>query len=92
MLLTTEQIEHMDNIIQAYRRRVIKAEKRGRDPYKSGGLAECRIQHLDMAAGGHGGPTGLPDGTTIRGEYYKGYPNAFFTMICNRMGWEEDTE
>ena len=90
MNLTAEQLDHMDRIIQAYRQRIVKAEKRGRDPYKSGSLKECRTQHLDMASGGYGGPTGLPDGSTIRGTYYTGYPNKFFEMVCKRMKWEQD--
>ena len=55
---------------------------------KSSLLRDARIVHTEMAAGKDGGPTGHGDGTTIRSEYYKGLPDAFFQRVCERMRWE----
>ena len=87
MPLSTAQLQHADNIIQSYRRRLIKAKKRGRCLDST--VREVRWQHLDMSVGGDGGPTGLADRSTIRGQYYKGYPNSFFQLVCDAMGWKE---
>ena len=50
---------------------------------------EAKWQYQDMAKGGDGGELGFErDGeTTCRGVNYKGYPDAFFQRVCERMGW-----
>ena len=87
MQLSTEQLHHADNVIQSWQRRIIKAKRKGRSLAST--ISEVKHQYLDMSTGGNGGPTGLPDGSTIRSQYYNGYPNAFFQLVCDKMGWKE---
>ena len=88
--LTTEQLDHMDRIIETYKRKEEKLIRRGKDPYDpnaTGSLHEVRFQHYSMAQGGCGSVTGEADNSTIRGKFYKGYPNEFFQRVCDRMRW-----
>ena len=50
---------------------------------------ETMWQYGDMAHGGDGGPTGSPDGKTIREEYYPGYPDKFFFEVLSLLGESE---
>ena len=50
---------------------------------------ETMWQYGDMAHGGDGGPTGSPSGTTIREEYYSGYPDKFFFEVLSLLGESE---
>ncbi len=79
--LTNDQLDRIDELVENY-------QELTRSMPKSGLLRDARNVHIEMAKGGDGGPTGQGDGTTIRGEYYKGLPNAFFQRVCDRMRWE----
>jgi len=79
--LTNNQLDRIDELVENYQHLT-------KSMPKSGLLRDARIVHTGMAAGGDGGPTGHGDGTTIRGEYYKGCPDAFFQRVCERMRWE----
>ena len=48
-------------------------------------LNEVKIQFVHMAQGGDGSRAMMGD---IRGQYYSGYPNRFFQLVCEMMGWE----
>jgi hypothetical protein len=79
--LTNNQLDLIDELVENYQ---FLTESM---PH-SGLLRDARYHHTNMAAGGDGGPTGSDDDSTIRGEYYKGYPNTFFQRVCERMRWE----
>ena len=48
-------------------------------------LNEVKIQFVHMAQGGDGSRAMMGN---IRAEYYPGYPNRFFQLVCEMMGWE----
>ena len=48
-------------------------------------LSEAKQQFVEMAQGGDG--TGAMMGN-IRSEYYAGFPDKFFQLVCDMMGWE----
>ena len=52
-----------------------------------GMLREIRWQYAEMASGGDGGTADHQQHTSIRGEYYAGYPDEFFQEVCDLMGW-----
>ena len=79
--LTNNQLDRIDELVENY-------QYLTKSMPHSGLLRDARYQHTEMAAGGNGGPTGHGDGTTIRSEYYKGFPDAFFQRVCERMRWE----
>ena len=79
--LTNEQLDRIDELVDNYKH---MTEKHPRSSI----LRDARTHHTSMAAGGDGGPTGYDDGSTIRGEYYKGCPDVFFQRVCERMRWE----
>ena len=79
--LTNEQFNRIDELVEHYQLLTEMLPN-------SGILRDARYQHIGMANGGDGGATGNGDGSTIRSEYYKGQPNAFFQCICERMRWE----
>ncbi len=79
--LTNDQLDRIDELVENYQ--YMKEYMP-----KSGMLRDARYQHIGMATGGDGGPTGQGDGSTIRSEYYKGLPDAFFQRVCDRMRWE----
>ena len=79
--LTNNHLDRIDELVENY-------QFLTKSMPHSGMLREARYQHTGMAAGGDGGPTGHGDDTTIRGEYYKGCPDAFFQRVCERMRWE----
>ena len=79
--LTNNQLDRIDELVENY-------QGLTKSMPTSSLLREARIVHTGMAAGGDGGPTGHGDGTTIRGEYYKGCSDVFFQRICERMRWE----
>lgn len=79
--LTNEQLDRIDELVENY-------QWMTKSMPQSGTLRDARIHHTSMASGGNGGPTGNGDGSTIRGEYYKGQPDVFFQRVCERMRWE----
>ena len=79
--LTNDHLNRIDELVENYQ---FLTESM---PH-SGLLRDARYQHTNMAAGGDGGPTGSDDDSTIRGEFYKGCPDAFFQRVCERMRWE----
>ena len=79
--LTNDQLDRIDELVENY-------QELTRSLPKSGILRDARNVHIAMATGGDGGPTGQGDGSTIRSEYYKGCPDAFFVRVCERMRWE----
>ncbi len=48
-------------------------------------LNEVEMQFVEMAQGGDG--TCTMQGN-IRDEFYEGYPDKFFQVVCDMMGWE----
>lgn len=48
-------------------------------------LNEVEMQYIHMAQGGDGSRAGLGE---IRDEFYKGFPDKFFQLVCDMMGWE----
>ena len=48
-------------------------------------LNEVEVQFVHMAQGGDGSRAEMGN---IRAEYYPGYPNRFFQLVCEMMGWE----
>ena len=48
-------------------------------------LNEVEIQFVHMAQGGDGSAAMMGN---IRDQYYQGYPNRFFQLVCEMMGWE----
>ncbi len=81
--LTNEQLDRIDELVENYQEYQLVMPS-------SGLLRDARIHHTEMAAGRDGGPTGNGDGSSIRAEHYKGYPDAFFQRVCERMRWDWD--
>ena len=79
--LTNEQLDRIDELVETYKQMNAKHPR-------SSILRDACIHHTSMANGGSGGPTGLDNDSTIRDEYYKGCPDAFFQRICERMRWD----
>ena len=79
--LTNRQLDRIDELVENY-------QYLTKTMPSSGLLRDARYQHTGMASGGNGGPTGNGDGSSIREEYYKGCPDAFFQRVCERMRWE----
>ena len=48
-------------------------------------LNEVEMQFVEMAQGGDGSVAMMGN---IREEFYKGYPDKFFQLVCDMMGWE----
>ena len=48
-------------------------------------LNEVEIQFVHMAQGGDGSAAEMGN---IRDQYYQGFPNRFFQLVCEMMGWE----
>jgi hypothetical protein len=48
-------------------------------------LNEVEIQFVEMAQGGDGSAAMMGN---IRDEYYQGYPDRFFQLVCDMMGWD----
>ena len=48
-------------------------------------LNEAEIQFVHMAQGGDGSAAEMGN---IRDQYYAGYPDRFFQLVCEMMGWE----
>ncbi len=48
-------------------------------------LSEVKQQFVEMAQGGDGSAAQMGN---IRSEYYTGYPDKFFQVVCDMMGWE----
>jgi mannose-6-phosphate isomerase-like protein (cupin superfamily) len=48
-------------------------------------MNEVEIQFVHMAKGGDGSVAMMGN---IRDEYYEGYPDKFFQVVCDMMGWE----
>ena len=77
-MLTQEQRDEAFRKVQQYRTR-------------AGGmmtemmLNEVEMQFVEMAQGGDGSVAMMGN---IREEYYKGYPDKFFQLVCDMMGWE----
>jgi len=47
-------------------------------------LNEVEIQFVHMAQGGDGSAAAMGN---IRDQYYQGFPNRFFQLVCEMMGW-----
>ena len=52
-------------------------------------LDEVKEQYIHMAEGGDGSRAGMGE---IRDEFYKGFPNKFFQLVCDMMGWKWSKE
>ena len=74
--LTPAQEGHLRTIVERYQKK---------DGMTSMMLEESKWAHIEMANGRDG--SALMSGN-IRQDYYKGYPNAFFQEVCQRMGWD----
>ena len=48
-------------------------------------LDEAKIQFVHMAQGGDGSAAMMGN---IRDQYYTDYPDHFFQLVCEMMGWE----
>ena len=89
MQLTESQQAHMDKLVKQYKRSEEKIRRRMNEGqgYVAGlsRYEEVHWMHQEMANGGEGGSagSGLPGEGTIRGMYYRGYPNEFFQTLCD---------
>ena len=77
-MLTQEQRDEAFRKVQQYRTR---AEGMMTEMM----LNEVEMQFVEMAQGGDGSVAMMGN---IREEYYKGYPDKFFQLVCDMMGWE----
>ena len=62
--------------------------RHGGSSMQSSMYREAMWQYADMANGGDGGPGDSSGGTTttIRHDYYKGYPDSFFMQVLSALG------
>ncbi len=48
-------------------------------------LGEVEMQYIHMAQGGDGSRAEMGN---IRDEFYVGFPDKFFQLVCDMMGWK----
>lgn len=70
-------------------RRVEQYRTRGGGMMSHMMLNEVEWQFIEMAQGGDGSRVG---NGPIRNEYYPGFPNRFFQLVCDMMGWDWSKE
>lgn len=52
-------------------------------------LNEVEVQYTHMAQGGDGSKAEMGN---IREQFYQGYPDKFFQLVCDMMGWNWSKE